>query len=90
MPITPNLLLRNGFEYSKGSTIFGLLRITDSYELKHNGAIIYLDDNGKDDETRWQLHVSGARYDVKGNIGYADELKDVFDFCGIDKKIELI
>ena len=92
IPITPDILEKNGYKQIKGGKVMGLhvadifnLEISDEYgcQLK-----IDLQDFGSTEATHWYITIQG-KFSFSGYIGYLHQLQHVLRLCGVDKEIKV-
>lgn len=94
IPLTPEILEKNGWKCAKGGTMMGVMHIADRYDLtiknENNGTKwwIYVEDDGETEPRRWTIQVQGS-FNILGSIGYVHELQHALRLAGIKKEIVL-
>lgn len=91
IPLTPEILEKNGFDVVRGNRIMGLqvsdrctLRIGDGMEEKR----VEMQDWGETEERKWFIEIRNlGSIILQLYIGYTHQLQHALRLCGINKEI---
>ena len=92
IPLTPEILEKNGYRRIKGGKVMGL-HVADIFDLEISNEYgrylkIDLQDFGETEATHWYIGIQG-RFSFSGYIGYLHQLQHIYRLCGVEKNIEL-